>query len=248
MSFTLSDIRNYMILNKPYVLSDIKKTTTDVTTFTFTSQDGAPIDFIPGMFAMLTYVDKTTGAKISRAFSMANMPSSNQFQFFISMIGGQLTSKLAEAKIGDVYYISAPYGQFKFDINSGNKLLFLAGGTGLAPFYSMLEFIISKGAKPDVVLIYSVKYPYDVIEKEQLEKMISQLGGKLVVTVTRPKPEDNWTGETGHLDQAMIQRCAPDAKERVSYICGPPAFVKASKDALVSLGVVEREIHAEMWG
>ena len=137
-----------MILNKPYVLSEMKKTTTDVTTFTFTPQDGTSIDFSPGMFAMLTYTDTQTGKKISRAFSMANPPSSDKLQFFISMIGGQLTSKLAEVKVGDVYYISAPYGQFKFDLNSGNKFLFLAGGTGLAPFYSMLEFMISKGAKP----------------------------------------------------------------------------------------------------
>lgn len=237
-----------MIINKPYLLSDIKKSTPDVITFTFKAQDNSAIDFIPGMFAMLTYQDGQTGQKISRAFSMANAPPADNLQFFISMIGGQLTSKLAQAKVGDVYYISAPYGQFKFDIASANKLLFLAGGTGLAPFYSMLEFIIKKGAKPDIVLIYSVKYPTDIIEKEGLEAMVAQLGGKMHVTVTRPKPEDNWTGDTGHVDAAMIAKYAPDATDRISYICGPPNFVKALKDALVGLGVQEKEIRAEMWG
>ncbi len=237
-----------MIINKPYVLTDIKKTTPDVTTFTFKAQDNTSVDFVPGMFAMLTYQDKATGQKISRAFSMANSSPADSLQFFISMIGGQLTSKLAQAKIGDIYYISAPYGQFRFDINAGNKLLFLAGGTGLAPFYSMLKFIIDKGAAPDVMLLYSVKYPNDIIERDGLERMISQLGGRMVVTVTRAVPEDNYQGQTGHVDAAMIARYVPDVKERVSYICGPPAFVKALKDALVGIGVPEKEIRAEMWG
>ncbi|MDE1768431.1 MAG: hypothetical protein KGH64_03575 [Candidatus Micrarchaeota archaeon] len=237
-----------MILNAPYVISGIRKTTQDVTTFTFKAQNGGSIDFTPGMFAMLTYNNPQSGEKVSRAFSMANSPPSDSLEFFISMIGGKLTSKLAEAKLGDLYYISAPYGQFKFDLKSANKLLFLAGGTGLAPFFSMLEYIIANGAKPDIVLIYSVKYPYDIIEKDRLNDMITKLGGKVVITVTRPKPEDNWTGETGHADANLIKKHAPDFAQRVSYICGPPAFVKALKDGLVGLGVPEKEIRAEMWG
>ncbi len=236
-----------MILNKPYVLTDIKKTTKDVTTFTFKAQDGTSIDFSPGMFAMLTWMGPD-GQKISRAFSIANCPPSGELQFFISMIKGQFTSKLENAKVGDVYQVSAPYGQFKLESNFGNKLLFLAGGTGLAPFFSMLKYIIGKNSKPDIVLIYSVKYPYDIIEKEELEKMIAALGGKLTVTVTRPADGDGWTGERGHANADMIKKYAPDSKDRVSYICGPPEFVKALKAALVSLGTNEKEIKAEMWG
>jgi ferredoxin-NADP reductase len=237
-----------MILNKPYVIASIKKTTRDVTTFTFKSQDGTKIDFSPGMFAMLTYKDPATGEKTARAFSIANTPPSDTLDFFISMIHGKLTSKLESAKVGDVYYMSAPYGQFKYEQKQGEKLLFLAGGTGLAPFFSMLEYIIGRNEKPDIVLIYSVKYPYDIIEKEKLSEMISLLGGKLAVTVTRHTPDDGWNGDSGHVDAKMILKYAPDAKERTSYICGPPAFVKALKDALVSLGINDREIKAEMWG
>ena len=237
-----------MITNKPYVISSIKASTKDVTTFVFKAQDGTSIDFVPGMFAMLTYIDATTGQKISRAFSIANAPPSGELEFFISMIHGQITSKLAAAKVGDVYYISAPYGQFKLDGDFSQKLFFLAGGTGLAPFFSMLEYITNKGAKPDIVLIYSVKYDYDIIEKQKLEEMLSGLGGKLVVTVTRPEQASAWAGERGRVDAAMISRHVPDIKERVSYICGPPEFVKALKGAIAGLGVPEKEIKAEMWG
>ncbi|HUB92786.1 MAG TPA: hypothetical protein VL945_02395, partial [Candidatus Saccharimonadales bacterium] len=71
---------------------------------------------------------------------------------------------------------------------------------------------------------------------------------KLTTTVTRPQPGDGWAGTTGHVNAEMIVNDVPDFKERISYICGPPAFVKAVKEALVGLGADEKKIKAEMWG
>ena len=158
-----------VVINKPYILTSIERSTRDVITFRFESQEKKEVHFIPGMFAMLTYKDPETGKSISRAFSIANAPPSDYFEFFIAMINGQLTSKLANAKVNDVYYISAPYGQFQFDMDAGEKFLFLAGGTGVAPFFSMLRQAKSSDKKLDCAMLYSVKYPYDIVEKTELD-------------------------------------------------------------------------------
>lgn len=237
-----------MIIKKPYVLASITRLTPLVSSFVFKAQDGKSIDFIPGMFAMLEYRDSDPKNTLARAFSIANAPPANEFEFLISLIHGRFTSHLDTAKIGDVYYISAPYGQFKFDIDSGTKFLFLAGGTGLAPFMSMLRLVEGKGQRLDCAMLYSVRYPEEIIDKAELDDMEEKIGLKTIVTVTRSADGDGWTGEKGHADAAMVVRHVPDVKERISYICGPPAFVKALKDALVSLGVDSKSIHAEMWG
>ena len=237
-----------MIIKKPYTLTEIVKLTPLVSSFKFKAQDGTEIDFVPGMFAMLQYKDPNTGEEIARAFSIANPPPSAELEFLIALIHGKFTSKLDTAKVGDLYYVSAPYGQFKFDINSGSKFLFVAGGTGLAPFLSMLRGVEKNGQKIDCKMVYSVRYPDEVINKEELLEMEARMGMKTTVTVTRPKEGDGWTGEKGHVDANMMLRSVPDLKDRVSYVCGPPAFVKAVKDGLLSLGVEERSIHAEMWG
>lgn len=237
-----------MILNKPYSLVEVKKLTPTVSSFVFKAQDNTPIDFTPGMFAMLQYVDKGTGKAVARAFSIANPPPSDRLEFIVALIHGQLTSKLEEAKVGDIYGVSAPYGQFKFDLASGKKVLFLAGGTGIAPFMSMIRYAKQQGADLDTNMIYSTKYPDEIIYKDELDVLQKGQGFKLEITVTRPQPGDGWTGLTGHADADMIKKCAPDYMERVSYICGPPAFVKALKEALIGLGVDERSIRAEMWG
>lgn len=237
-----------MILNQPYVLAEIKQVTPTVTSYVFKSQNGASIDFTPGMFAMLQYKDPSSGESVSRAFSMANAPPSDHLEFLISLIHGKLTSKLEVAKPGDVYYISAPYGQFKFVLDAGNKILFLAGGTGIAPFLSMLRFVKDNNKSVDCKLIYSVKFPAEIIDKVELDEMSTTLGLKTAVTITRPTEGDRWTGDTGHVNKDMILKYASDLKERISYICGPPAFVKAVKDALTELGVDQKKIKAEMWG
>ncbi|MGC8479359.1 MAG: ferredoxin--NADP reductase [Candidatus Micrarchaeia archaeon] len=237
-----------MIIGKPYVISNIRKCTPNVTAFTFKAEDGSSIDFFPGMFAMLEYRNEDTKEKIARAFSIANAPPSNELEFLISMIHGKFTSKLDNAKINDRYYISAPYGQFKFDMKENKKLLFLAGGTGLAPFMSMVKQMENNKIKSDCIMLYSVKFKEEIIEKDELERFEKELGLKTVVTVTRSDGTDGWMGEKGHVDADMIQRHVPDLKERIAYICGPPAFVKAIKDALVNLGVDNKDIKAEMWG
>jgi ferredoxin-NADP reductase len=199
------------------------------------------------MFAMLTYKNPQTGEEIARAFSIANAPPANYFEFMVAMIHGKITTKLEEAKVGDIYYISAPYGQFKFDINTGKKFLFLAGGTGIAPFFSMIRYASRLGDRMDVNMMYSIKFPYEIIEKAELDQYVSN-GMKLTITVTRPAPGDGWAGQTGHIDAEMIKKYAPDFAERLCYICGPPKFLQAVKEALVSLGISERAIKAEMWG
>ncbi|MEM0201274.1 MAG: FAD-binding oxidoreductase [Candidatus Micrarchaeaceae archaeon] len=237
-----------MIVSKPYIITQIRQCTPTVTSFIFKAEDGTSIDFVPGMFAMVEYRNESTGEKISRAFSIANSPPTNTLEFLISMIHGKFTSKLDTAKINDRYYISAPYGQFKFDIKNENKLLFLAGGTGIAPFMSMIRQMESTKTKTDCKILYSVKFPDEIIEKEELDRFKKDLGIETVVTVTRPKEEDKWIGETGHVNADMIKRHVPDLKDRISYICGPPMFVKALKVALIDLGVEEKKIKAEMWG
>jgi ferredoxin-NADP reductase len=236
-----------MIVKKPYYLDEVIAETPDVKIFRFKSTDGSSLDFEPGMFIML-YYKANTPDEIGRAYSIASAPGSEIIELFISMVHGRLTSKLEEAKVGDIYHISGPYGQFKFNPSANKKVLFIAGGTGISPFMSMLRFIKSRGLQIDVSLLYSVRYPYEIIRRSELEELEKSIGAKIVVTVTRPQPGDNWNGETGHINEDMVRRRVPDFMERDPYICGPPAFSNAMKQVLKNIGIEESKIRAEMWG
>jgi ferredoxin-NADP reductase len=233
---------------KPYRITEILKETPDVNLFRLESEDKALMDFDPGMFIMLGCIDPVTKEKIARAYSIASAPSQNFIELYIHMIHGKFTSHLDTAKVGDIYYVSGPHGQFRFSAATDKKVLFLIGGTGLAPCMSMLKEVKSKNSGTDVVLLYSVRYPNEIIRKDELAELEKQVALKKVVTVTRPAAGDGWTGQTGHIDAEMIKRYSPDFLERKAYICGPLPFVKSIKDALLSLGVKEESIKADVWG
>ncbi|MCL4390577.1 FAD-binding oxidoreductase [Candidatus Marsarchaeota archaeon] len=239
---------NISINQKPYVLTEILKDTPDVDVFRYKAQDGSTLSFDPGMFVMLTYVDKSTNEKITRAFSIASAPNSETIDFFIHMVHGRLTSKLEDAKVGDVYYMTGPYGQFRFIPSQDKKVLFIAGGTGLAPFMSMLKEIDAHKSGTDIVLLYSVRFPNEIIRKTELEDLRRRLGMNMVVTVTRPQENDGWTGEKGHIDSNMVAKYVKDLNDRTVYICGPLEFVKAMKNALTALNVDQSKVKADVWG
>ena len=242
----------YPILERKYILDEKIDETPEVLVLRFKPEDNLPCSFDSGMFMMITGVDGDGKRYTSRAFSIASDPASLDMEFMVikqpthgEHIG---TSHFVDAKVGDVFMLKGPSGQFRFDPQRDKKVLFIAGGTGLAPFISMLRHIKLLGVQCDVDMLYSVKFPTEIIRKQELEGYKSELGLKLVVTVTRPVPGDGWTGQTGHIDANMIQKYSPDIKDRMCYICGPLAFVKACKDALTQIGLPQQRVSADVWG
>lgn len=241
------------VSEKPYKLIEKVDETPEVLTIRFGPSDNLPMAFDPGMFIMISGINKETGARyVARSFSIASEPSAPVMEFYIVKrphIGTSIehTSHFVDATIGDTYVIKGPYGQFRFDPKENHKVLFIAGGTGLAPFISMLRHIKAMGSGNDVDLMYSIKYPAEIIREQELQQYASDLGLKTTITVTRPQQGDGWQGETGHITADMIKKHSPDVAERTCYICGPPTFVKAIKDALVSLGVDPKKISADVW-
>lgn len=240
------------ITERKYSLVEKIDETPEVLILKFTPEDGNPVYFDPGMFMMITGVDAEGTRHTARAFSIASDPSAKLMEFMVikepthgEHIG---RSHFMDAKIGDIFMMKGPSGQFRFDPKVDKKVLFVAGGTGLAPFISMLRHVKFLKTQCDAILLYSVKYPTEIIQKAELEGYTKDLGLKLTVTVTRPAEGDGWTGQTGHVDSAMIQKDAPDFMERTVYICGPLAFVKAVKDALAALNVPPTKIKADVWG
>ncbi|MEM3781766.1 MAG: FAD-binding oxidoreductase [Candidatus Micrarchaeaceae archaeon] len=226
--------------------------TPEVATLEFDPEDGKPFPFEPGMFIMISGLDSENKAHVARSFSVASDPGSVQMELYIVKQPHQgtsiaHTSHFMEAKLGDKFIVKGPYGQFRFDPYKDDKVLYLAGGTGIAPFMSMLRHIKALGAKTDVKLIYSVKYPNEIIRKNELQELSKQISLQTFVTVTRPQQGDNWSGLTGHIDSAMISKLVTDVTERMCYICGPPAFVQAVKSALFSLNVKQERVSADVW-
>jgi glycine betaine catabolism B len=240
------------IVDVKYLVSEKIDETPEVIIVRFKPENNAHGAFDPGMFMMISGLGPDGQRFVARAYSIASDPSAPEMEFFIikepkhgDHIG---RSYFADVQIGAQFMLKGPNGQFRFDPAKDSKVLFIAGGTGLAPFMSMLRHMKVINAQTDAIMMYSVKFPTEIIRKDELNAFTQLLKFKLNVTVTRPAPGDGWTGLTGHIAAPMIQRVVPDFAERMCYICGPLEFVKAVKDALASLNVPPQRVSADVWG
>ncbi len=240
--------------DKKYILTEKIDETPEVVVVKFKSADGHRLQFDSGMFVMIYGKDKEGKVYQQRAFSIASLPGSEELELLVVKEHGGHQSHFVVSNIGDEFYLkrspngALANGQFRFDPKQNTKITLIAGGTGVAPHLSILRYIKEQNLGTDIVLLYSIKFPTEIIHKQELEDMSKNLKLKTIITVTRPQPGDGWTGQTGHIDANMLTKYAPDIKERTSYVCGPLAFVQAVKAALVSLGVPANEIRADIWG
>lgn len=203
------------------------------------------LDYKPGHFAMLHHLDMSGKSTVHRPYSIASSPARPYIEFCIKMVGGKLTSILEGAKLGDVYGISGPMGHFTY--KGQERCAFIAGGTGIAPFMSMLRYICDKGIEGDFTLFYSVRSRDIIIYRKELEELNKKQGISIVITLTREKPE-SWEGECGRIDGDMLERHAENHSETHWYLCGPLKMTTCLRGCLIERGVSDDKITFEGWG
>jgi ferredoxin-NADP reductase len=126
------------------------------------------------------------------------------------------------------------------------KLAFIAGGIGITPFRSMVKYLLDRGERRDIVLIYANRTPREFVYGDvfMAAQKAFRLRPVLVASDASSVPA-NWPGFTGHIDVALIQRQVPDYSERLFYVSGPPSMVRQVHDCLRDLRVKKDRIKTD---
>lgn len=166
--------------------------------------DGEVFPFKPGQYATLGL--DVTGKFIPRPYSIASAPFEQDIlEFYIIMVdGGTFTPLLFQLKLNDTIYYMGPKGRFTLNRTNAQYLVFVATGTGLAPFISMLRQMIKEkeeGKPRDevITLMHGVRLSQDLGYKKELEMIEKEkkLNFAYVPTVSRPQKDSNWTSVFG---------------------------------------------------
>jgi NAD(P)H-flavin reductase len=194
--------------------------------------------FRPGQWVGV-YCDEFVGENnkpLRRAFSIASLPDDDYIELCIAR-GQGLSAHLQDQKKGSVLHVDGPFGMFW--LRPAEKYLFIAGGTGIAPFRPMIHQALKEGK--EVLLIYSMKTPSDFIYRKELESLKGRF--KLVPTITS-EGYPQWEGERGRV-QSFLQKYFKKGCQ--AYLCGPPAMVEDVEEKLVSLGQPKEHIFLDKW-
>lgn len=209
-------------------------------TFSAELENRSALRFLPGQYVNV----QVPGSTQTRSYSFSSGPSANEVSFLIRNVPqGLMSSYLREqAKPGDAITFRGPMGSFYLRPIE-RPLLFLAGGTGLAPFLSMLDKIAEEGEVTQPVhLIFGVTHDEDRVELARLEGYARRLPNfSYLCTVASPESSSPHKGYvTQHITASQLNGGDVDI-----YLCGPPPMVEAVRDWLAAEGVKPRNFYYE---
>lgn len=189
-----------------------------------------------------------------RSYSMANAPHAvkeagiNGLELHIRhMPGGVFTDHVfGGMKEKDILRVEGPFGTFFLREESERPIVLLASGTGFAPVKAMIEDMRHKGLTRPTVLYWGCRSQVDLYLHDWAEQQAAELPWlRYVPVLSEAKPEDNWTGRTGLVHQAVLADL-PDLSGREVYACGAPIMVSSARaDFIARAGLPEEYFYAD---
>lgn len=224
------------------VVTDIRTDTPDVKTFRVVTQDGKkPFDHKPGQCAMLSIPG--VGEAM---FSITSSPTVEEYLEFSIKKCGCLTSWLHMIEPGQEVCIRGPYGNsFPVDTDFADKdLLFVAGGIGLAPLRSVINYCrANRENYRHIDVVYGARSMDDLVDYQEI---ISewQKEEDMNVYLTIDRPQEGWNGHVGFVPNYVTELGFD--KTRTVIICGPPIMIKFTLAGLTTLGFEKSQIYTTM--
>ena len=211
-----------------------------------------PFEFAAGQYATLGLLGPQ-GKLVQRPMSISSPPDDlSEYEFFIRLVHiGAFTPLLWKRKVGDPINIKGAKGKFLIQ-DDGRKCLFVASGTGLAPFISMIATMRRHGDTRQVILLHGVSYAYDLAWREQLSEIEAgdDFPLRYVATVSRPNESPGWAGETGRVEKivaAQMDNFGLNADNTTVYLCGNPDMITAVDEIATERGFPPEQIRKELY-
>jgi len=213
------------------------------------AENSKPFSYVPGQYVMLAFDDDLDS---KRAFSIVEYYPKTMEILVLIKKQGTFTQRMFDSKPGQELTISGPYGSFTLpkeqDDSQKNKskpLVFIAGGIGITPIYSMISEALNNhdDAYNNIHLFYTAKS----LEQMPLHEQLNELeNGKF-----RIKYHFTMQNSQGGMCKNKRLGCndiveeVPDFDKATYYICGPSAMIEGFRKELLEKGIPEERIRSE---
>ncbi|WP_011300523.1 benzoate 1,2-dioxygenase electron transfer component BenC [Cupriavidus necator] len=212
-------------------IASVDKLSDSTIGFSIDLDDAGALDFLPGQYVNV----EIPGSGLTRSYSFSSAPGAGHTGFVVRNVpDGRMSSYLTnDAQPGQRIAFSGPYGSFYLRPVQ-RPVLLLAGGTGIAPFLSMLDVLASNGNPHPVRMVYGVTNDIDLVELPRIDGAAQQLTGFEYRTCVA-------SAESGHDRKGYVtQHVEPEwlnGGDVDIYLCGPVAMVDAVRNWLKESGV-----------
>ena len=225
------------------VVTDVFDETADVKTFRVESPSGGkPLEHMPGQCAILSAPGM--GEAI---FSITSSPTNTEYMEFSIKRCGTITDFLHyNVEPGQEIAIRGPYGNH-FPVEDklkGKDILFIAGGIGLAPLRSVINYMLDKRADyGSIDIVYGARSKEDFTRYQELTEIWPKQPDTRV-HLTIDKPQDNWDGNVGFVPAFL--KALEFSTDKTVLLCGPPIMIKLCLAALVEMGFSKSQVYTTL--
>ena len=225
------------------VVTEIRVDTPDIKTFRVEALEGGKcFEHMPGQCAMLSIPG--VGEAM---FSITSSPTNTEYMEFSIKKCGCLTSWLHQMEPGQQITIRGPYGKpFPVDDElKGRDLLFIAGGVGLAPLHSVINYVLDKRdsyGKVDVV--YGSRSKEDLLDLEEIQTRWMDPKNDIDVHLTIDRAQEGWDGHVAFVPTYVKE--LGFSTDKVAVLCGPPIMIKFTLAGLQELGFDKTQVYTTM--
>jgi CDP-4-dehydro-6-deoxyglucose reductase, E3 len=230
-----------------------RRLTPSVRELVFERADAAPFQFDPGQWVNL--VLPLPEGEIKRAYSIASAPvgGSPRFELAVTQVeGGPGSQYLHRMTEGETLRAIGPQGLFTRGLHASLPSLFIATGTGVTPFRSMIEAALHAGDTAPLWLLFGARFEEDILYQDELTRWSEEHPHfRYEITLSRPTP--GWTGRQGYVQHHASEllrelRALSLEGEPHAYICGLDRMVSAVKDLLRNeLALPRKHVHTERY-
>ncbi len=229
-------------------ISEIVEETESARTLRLSPASGALPWFRAGQYVNI-FVE-IGGVKTSRPYSISSAPGRPYYDITVRRKAGGFVSSclLDEVKAGDVLESTGPFGSFYHEpLTDGADLVFLAGGSGITPFMSIMREVVEKSLPLRAHLLYGSRDPGDIIFRKELAQMGAEQDN-IDVDFIISEPGGAWGGLCGFVDADMISRTVRAVEGKTFYVCGPAEMYPFCEGALAALKVPGIRVKKEAYG
>ena len=179
-------------------------------------------------------------------FSITSSPTNKEFLEFSIKKCGCLTTWLHAMEVGQEVTVRGPYGN-PFPVETefkGKDMLFIAGGIGLAPLRSVINYIRDNRANYGKVdIVYGSRSMDDLVDFNEIKtEWMNEPDFNVHLTIDRPQPE--WDGHVGFVP-AFVEELGFDTN-KTAVLCGPPIMIKFTLASLIKLGFDKTQVYTTL--
>lgn len=201
------------------------------------------LTFIPGQYGGFTLMKPIEG-NATRRFSLLGTPLDKNLKIVTRIQPSSYKNALLAMNIGDAIKFAGPTGNFVLHDEQNIPAVLIAGGIGIAPFYSMIEHATVMNSDRRIILFYGNETLASAAFLPELRDM-QHKNSNFNLIACLSSSDNDWQGEKGYITHTLIKKYITPLDDPIYYLCGSLNMVTALKETLLEMDVPLEKIKIE---